>query len=121
MRGQVNNHNILLDVVFVFPDRPNVLMAMVVDTGYVGTLTLPTQAIKSMALPFLRRMPAKLADGSSISTGVHLATVLWHGAEQRIEILALDDRPLLGMLMLEGSQMTVQFEESGRMDLEELD
>jgi len=120
LRGRVVDHHILLDVTFVLPDGSQVTREMVLDTGFVGTLTLPTSVVSSFNLPFLRRMPAKLADGTSISTGVHLATVLWHGVKQNTELLALDDRPLLGMLMLNGSEMNVRFENGGPMELLEL-
>lgn len=120
MRGIVNSHHILLDVVFILSGRANTAISMVVDTGYVGTLTLPSHTVALLGLPFLRRMPAKLADGSSITIGVHLATVRWHGTEQRTEVIALDDRPLLGMLMLAGSHMNVEFQDGGRMHLHEM-
>ncbi len=93
---------------------------MVVDTGYVGTITLPSAIVRTLMLPFLRRSGAKLADGSSIMTDVFAANILWHDVEVEAELLSLDDRPLLGMLLLNGSNMNVVFENGGVMDLAEI-
>ena len=119
MRGSVANHHILLNVVFVLPGRPDATIEMVVDTGYVGTLTLPSTVVQSFNLPFIRRTQAKLADGTSIYIGVHLATFVWHNRDRTAEVIALDDRPLLGMLLLDGSQMEVDFSNGGHMQLNE--
>lgn len=109
-----------MDVVFVLADGRQVIVQMVLDTGYVGTLTLPSKVIRQFGLPFLRNMVAKLADGTSIDVDIHEANILWHGFEQGAEVIILDDRPLLGMLMLDGSSMSVDFVNDGPMILNEL-
>jgi clan AA aspartic protease len=90
---------------------------MAVDRGYVGTPTLPTATIQQFSLPFLRNIAATLADGSSISVDVHLATIRWHKAIKDVEVICLEDRPLIGMLLLDGSEMNVHFKNGGRMEL----
>jgi clan AA aspartic protease len=114
------DHHILLNVVFILTGKRRVSVEMVVDTGYVGTLSLPPSVVQAFALPFLRNMAATLADGTSINIDVHLATTLWHGIEQTAEVVVLDDRPLVGMILLDGSNMTVNFENGGLMVLSDL-
>ena len=93
---------------------------MVVDTGYVGTLTLPPQLVQAMALPFLRNMTATLADGSSIDIDVHSATIFWHGLERNTEVIVLDDRSLLGMVLMDGSRLDVQLVNGAMCELTEV-
>ncbi len=81
------------------------------DTGFVGELTLPDAAVEALGLPFVRDITAKLADNSQIVVDVHEATILWHGEECAVEVLAMGKNPLLGMRLLDGSSMNVQFAE----------
>lgn len=120
MKGSVADHHLLMSVDFTAPTGLTSI-EMVVDTGYVGTLTLPATTVRSLALPFLRNMVAKLADGSSIDIDVHLATIVWHGGERQTEVIVLDDRPLIGMVLLDGSHMSVRFENGGAMELTKLE
>jgi len=117
--GRVADDHVLLEVGFLLPDGRAVIHEMVVDTGYVGTLTLPAATIQSFSLTYLRRSSAKLADGSTVVRGVFLATIMWHGRQQRTEVMSRDDRPLLGMLLLDGSRMMVDFTHGGAMELTE--
>jgi clan AA aspartic protease len=92
----------------------------VVDTGFVGFLTLPPAAIAALRLPFLRRIAANLADDSTIHVSVHAATIIWDGEEREVEILATGSRPLLGTLLLGGHSLTVWFTEGGMVSVESL-
>ena len=65
-------------------------------------------------------MTAKLADGSSIDVDIHTSTILWHGSEIKAEVIALEDRPLLGMMFLDGCRMNVDFVNGGLMELSEV-
>lgn len=120
MKGRIADHHILMDVDFVVPDRSLLTVEMVVDTGYVGTITLPSAISRRIGPHFLRNMTANLADGSAIAVDVYVATIVWHGFEQSVEVILLEDRPLLGMVLLDGSQMSVHFENGGLVQLDEL-
>ena len=117
MIGRVFDHHIYLAIEFVLANSTIAAREMVIDTGYVGTLTLPTHAIQSFTLPFLRSLTASLADGSTIVVDVYLATIRWHDAVRDIEVICLEDRPLIGMLLLDGSTMNVHFKNGGLMEL----
>lgn len=71
-------------------------------------------------LPFLRRIPANLADDSTIRVTVHATTILWDGGEREVEVLATGARPLLGTLLLDGFGLNVQFAEGGLVSIEPL-
>ena len=65
-------------------------------------------------------MPANLADDSIIQVEVYVATILWNGEEREAEILATGKRPLIGTLLLDGSELNVQFAEGGLLSIEPL-
>lgn len=92
----------------------------VLDTGFTGALTLPTADCAAMGLPFLRRQPAGLADGSAITLRVYQATLLWDGEERLVEVLAMDQTPLVGMAALEGSEVRLQITDGGLVTIEPL-
>jgi clan AA aspartic protease len=60
-----------------------------VDTGFAGALTLPPEMVMKLDLPFVIRMNANLADDSNVMTSVYKATVMWHGREDAIAVLAM--------------------------------
>ena len=53
----------------------------VIDTRFVGFLTLPIDAVNVLQLPFVRRLIANLADGSSVETDVHSISIVWDGID----------------------------------------
>jgi len=62
MNGYVKAHQPLFDVIYRLDGQRDIEIESVIDTGFVGYLTLPFPAIEVLTLPFIRRMPANLAD-----------------------------------------------------------
>ncbi len=58
-------------------------------------------------------MPAALADGSRILLDVYRAVVLWDGSERDIDVLAMGSEPLIGMSLLDGSDVRLQVTDGG--------
>jgi clan AA aspartic protease len=58
----------------------------VIDTGFTGSLTLPSALINSLALVRIGARRATLADGSRVNLETYEATVLWDG--QTLDVLA---------------------------------
>ena len=81
---------------------------------------MPVAAVSAMKLPFIRRMPVNLADDSTILVEVFAATILWNGEERELEVLATGIRTLIGTLLLEGSELKVQFADGGLVTVETL-
>ena len=119
MNGHLSAHHVF-NITFRLPEQPNLEIEYVVDTGFVGYLTLPLAAVLAMNLPFIRRMPANLADDSTILVEVYAAIILWNGEEQEVEVLATGKRPLVGTLLLDGSELNVQFAEGGLVSVNRL-
>jgi clan AA aspartic protease len=77
--GRVTANHGVLDIALRLQHQPDLTVEFVVDTGFVGYLTLPPAAIAVLGLPFLRRIVANLADDSTIHVSVHAATIIWDG------------------------------------------
>ena len=90
----------------------------VIDTGYNGFLTLPTETVAQLELPFLGPSRATLANGVVETFDVHEATVLWDGQPRDIEADATGGTPLVGMLLLDGHDLNVQVRVGGRVLIE---
>lgn len=116
--GEVRNLHALLPITFRLSGKPDISIEFVIDTGFTDQLTLPIEAIISMNLPLLARIPADLADGSTIEMSMHEATILWHGLERQVRVLAAGSRPLLGTRLLENFDLYVQFREGGRVTVD---
>ena len=65
----------------------------VLDTGFTGALTLPSNLIQMLGFPLRRRGRALLADGSESVFDTYEATVLWDGQPRRISVDAVDTDP----------------------------
>ena len=85
----------------------------VVDTGFNGFLTLPTTLVSELGLPFVSIGRATLADGSEIAYDVYGATVLWDGQVLYVEADAADSTPLVGMLLLDGHDLSIRVRNGG--------
>ena len=120
MTGSVRSLHILLPVTLRLLRLPNVTIEFVVDTGFTGMITLPPAAVATMGFPFLHRIPAQLADGSFVEVAIHSATIVWKGLEVEARVLATGERPLLGIGLLEGSELIAQFRDGGLVTVEDL-
>ena len=87
----------------------------VVDTGFNGFLTLPTALVSELGLPFVSIGRATLADGSEIAYNVYGATVLWDSQALYVEADAADSIPLVGMMLLDRHDLSIQVREGGRV------
>lgn len=92
----------------------------VLDTGFVGFLTLPPAVVAALALPLSHTTSAYLADGSRVFLDVHKATVLWDGAERPVEVLSTGGEALLGTSLLDECEVCIQFTSRGLITIEPL-
>jgi clan AA aspartic protease len=92
----------------------------VLDTGFTGVLTLPTAACAALGLSIDRLQPSRLADGTRVMLDVHIGTLLWDGEEREVEVLGMAGAPLLGMTLLEGSDVHLQVADGGLVTIEPL-
>ena len=90
-------------------------ISAVVDTGYTGYLTLPQPMVAALELPFASFGRAILADDSEVAFDVHYITIAWDGQPREIEADASGSTPLVGMLLLDGHDLSIQIRQGGRV------
>ncbi len=118
MTGGVRDRHALLPVTFRLPGQPDLMVEFVVDTGFTGELSLPSAAVAALQLPFLHRMPADLADDTTIDLAVHSGSIVWQGAERELRVVATGRRPLLGTSLLDGCELVAQFVDAGLVTID---
>ena len=120
MTGKVQNYHPLISIPLRRLNQPDIAIEFVIDTGFAGYLTLPKDAVEALGLVYQYDTPANLADDSVVQLSVHEAPILWQGREQNIRVLALGKRPLLGMALLNGSELFIQCRDGGLLTIEDL-
>jgi clan AA aspartic protease len=102
------------------PSRKRFRIQAVIDTGFDGFLSLPTELIERLALPWKRRGRAQLADGSDSIFDIHEATVVWDRRSRTIPVDAAETMPLVGMALMDGYALNIQIRRRGRVTLKKL-
>lgn len=120
IHGTVVGLQARINVILRPPERSDVEIECVVDTGFEGALTLPPDVVAALKLPYLTRINANLADDSSLMTRLHLATIIWHGVEREVIVLAMGRRPLMGTALIEDYHLSVDFCEGGSVIIDEI-
>ncbi len=72
----------------------------ILDTGFTGYLTLPTESIQQLGLLSVAQRTFELANGELCEFEVYLAAVTWHGRLSNALVLKSDNARLLGMAVL---------------------
>ncbi|WP_043996853.1 clan AA aspartic protease [Microcystis aeruginosa] len=92
----------------------------VIDTGFDGFLSLPSEIITRLGFPWTISNPATLGDGSEVLFDFYTATVIWDGQYREVDIAASETEPLLGMAMLYGYRLQVDNVEGGIVEIKAL-
>ncbi len=92
----------------------------VIDTGFDGFLSLPSEIIVRLGLPWMISNPATLGDGSETVFDFYTGTVIWDGQYREIDIAESETEPLLGMAILYGYRLQVDNVEGGIVKIEAL-
>jgi len=90
----------------------------VIDTGFNGFLTLPPTLVATLGLPWLCGQEGQLADGSVQAFDVYVATVDWDGQPRSVEVDAAEAQPLIGMGLMQGSELRIQVRPGGSVTIE---
>jgi clan AA aspartic protease len=93
----------------------------IIDTGFTGSLTLPSTLISSLGLPWHGREQGVLGDGSVGLFDIYAATVIWDGHERIVETASANTDPLVGMGLFYGHELRIQAVEGGRVVIEALE
>ncbi len=100
--------------------RQRQVIDTVIDTGFDGFLSLPSETIVRFGLPWTISNTATLADGSETLFDFYTGTVIWDGQYRTIDIAESETEPLLGMAMLYGYRLQVDTVEGGIVKIEAL-
>jgi clan AA aspartic protease len=92
----------------------------IIDTGFDGFLSLPSEIIVRLGLPWTISNPATLGDGSETVFDFYTGTVIWDGQYREIDIAESETEPLLGMAILYGYRLQVDNVEGGIVKIEAL-
>jgi clan AA aspartic protease len=92
----------------------------IVDTGYTGSLTLPSA--DAVALGLVRRSGSRavLADGTVRRFDTFAAEVFWGGKWTGIVVSAVGDESLLGMSLLSGRVLRIETVPGGAVEVRPL-
>jgi clan AA aspartic protease len=117
--GTVSGRHALVSLLISGPNG-QISVEFVLDTGFAGFLALPPAIITALGLTYVSPQIARLANRSRIVLDTYRLTVLWDGEEREVEVLAMDGEPLLGMSMLDGSDLRLQVTDGGLVTIEAL-
>ncbi|OUC12979.1 MAG: clan AA aspartic protease [Alkalinema sp. CACIAM 70d] len=92
----------------------------VIDTGFDGFLSLPSEIIVRLELPWTISNPATLGDGSEVLFDFYAGIVIWDGQYRTIDIAESETEPLLGMAMLYGYRLQIDNVEGGIVQIDVL-
>jgi clan AA aspartic protease len=102
------------------PNRQIERVAAVIDTGYNGSLTLPSTIVSQLGLKLQRRGNAILADGSVTPFDIYSAVVVWDGHLRTIPVDEIDSTPLIGTALLADYELTSEFRQNGKVTIKKL-
>lgn len=91
----------------------------VLDTGFSDDLTLPQEQVARLGLKYVSHTPVTLAGNHEIQVPVHDGYVNWFGRVRRINVLAMEGQPLLGMTLLKDCKITIHARPGGEALIEE--
>lgn len=89
----------------------------IIDTGYTGSLSLPSPQVAMLGLRWICRDEGILADGSVAFFDVYEATVMWDGHARTVETEAIGTHPLIGMDMLRGHDLQIRVLPGGQVSI----
>lgn len=115
----VDNQEATIELEIVSVNYTEKIEALI-DTGFTGELTLPSDLIERLGLPRIGELPITLGDGQIVDVEMYLAIVLWHGEERIVQALCTDGKPLIGMSLLYGNRLTLDVLTDGKVSIESL-
>jgi clan AA aspartic protease len=121
IRGVVNKlRDATIHLILRGPNGTELEIDAIVDTGYTGSLTLPTSIVNALGLPKRAVGSATMADGSIRSFDIHAVEIEWDGSSREVLTSAVGREPLLGMRLLEGYELRIQIESGGIVEVRKL-
>ena len=92
----------------------------VIDTGFNGFLTLPSEIINNLKLPWNASDIVTLGDGSETLFDLYAATIVWDGQYREIDVAESETEPLIGMALLYGYKLQIETIKGGLVRVDAL-
>lgn len=119
IHGVVNtNCEATIPLVIGNENRQTRVINAVIDTGYTGFLSLPSEIITALNLPWTGVDRGALGDGSEVTFEVYAVTVIWNGEYRSIPVNEAETDPLVGMSLLYSYDLRIQAVEGGNVSIE---
>ena len=128
--GRVSAVNDFLEAVVVLSvqddDGATEGVDFIIDTGYTGEMTLPQEIIDRLNLRtaeydgFQTAPTVILADGAILPVEVYVTGVWWHDRLRIVEVDSIGSNPLIGMTLLQGSNLSIDAIPGGLVTITEL-
>jgi clan AA aspartic protease len=115
------NREATISLVIVNQNRQTKLITAVIDTGYTGYLSLPSEIITELNLSWTGIDRGTLGDGSEVTFKVYAAKVIWDGEYRDIPINEAETDPLVGISLLYGYDLHIQTVEGGSVTIKQLE
>jgi clan AA aspartic protease len=115
------NREATSSLVIVNESRRTKLITAVIDTGYTGFLSLPSEIITELNLSWTGSDRGTLGDGSEVTFEVYAAKVIWDGEYRDIPINEAETDPLVGISLLYGYDLQIQTVEGGSVTIKRLE
>ena len=97
-----------------------VSVEFIVDTGFDGDLSLPSELIRQMVASLSTTRIIRLADGSTQRRPYYELLMDWDGEERVTEITVLENTPLLGALLLGSFSVDMEMTTGGIVQIDRL-
>jgi clan AA aspartic protease len=107
-----------IPLVIINETRQTRLIDAVIDTGYTGFLSLPSEIIVALNLSWTGVDRGTLGDGSEVNFEVYATTIIWDGQYRNIPVNQAETDPLVGMSLLYGYDLQIRAVEGGRVTIE---
>ena len=115
------NREATISLAIVNENRQTKLITAVIDTGYTGYLSLPSEIITELNLSWTGIDRGTLGDGSEVTFEVYAAKVIWDGEYRDIPINEAETDPLVGISLLYGYDLHIQTVEGGNVTIKRLE
>ena len=115
-----NDREAIIEIEILGARREQAAVQAVLDTGYDGEVSLPSEFIRQLSLSPAGFRRGMLADGSTVVLPMFLGTVMWHGRQRDVLVARIDETPLVGMGLLHGSRLLIDVIPDGTVTIETL-
>ncbi|WP_055076639.1 hypothetical protein [Pseudanabaena sp. 'Roaring Creek'] len=102
-----------IPLVIINEKKQTKLIDAVIDTGYTGYLSLPSEIIETLDLPWTGVDRGTLGDGSEVTFEVYAATIIWDGQYRTIPVNEAETDRFVGMSLLYGYDLRIRAIEVG--------